>query len=258
MCKLYMSASRGLLEAQFGVHPPADCVEGEVHPRERGMLIRSGDFGLVCAAAHWGDVGEQERSGPRRPEAPSSSLPGSSYLNTTINASVVGDHPATRAAWRWGQRCLVPVAWLWPAEASGCHSSRHRLLMEGGEALALAGVWLARPKPTGASAAVCFSMITIARPHCLAASTPCHGSQPCTSVVAIARRDWVDWLEGSDRAARGVMNAAAAADHLALAINCHGPSWGWTTAAIDHRGRSDRYNAPDDRRPIAMTEDSLH
>jgi len=98
MCKLYLSAPRELLEVQFGVHPPADCVEGEVQPHGRGMLIRSGDFGLDCVAANWGDVGVQERS------AACPSSPGLSCLTTTISAGVVADHPATRAAWRWGQR----------------------------------------------------------------------------------------------------------------------------------------------------------
>jgi len=252
MCKLYLSAPRELLEVQFGVHPPADCVEGEVQPHGRGMLIRSGDFGLDCVAANWGDVGVQERS------AACPSSPGLSCLTTTISAGVVADHPATRAAWRWGQRCLVPAAWWLSVDSKRRIASRQGLVLGGGDALALAGVWVVRPRPANASARICFSMITIPRPHCSAECAPCKRPQPCANVVAIARKDWVDWLEGSDRAARGVMHAAAEADDLAPAINGHGRPGEWTTAAIDRREQGGLHNVLDDRRAMAMTEDSLH
>jgi hypothetical protein len=126
------------------------------------------------------------------------------------------------------------------------------------EALALAGVWFVRPSPTSTRDAVCFSMLTTLGPRCPAVSALCQGPRQCLSVVAIARKHWVDWLEGSNRAAKLVLQTSVAAGDLPAALNWCGRWRRMSSAAIDRRERRVDYNVPKDCFALALTDDSLH
>lgn len=118
MCNLYHVSPKGDLTTYFRALPPVGAVEdaaGPVGPFGLGVFIREVQGERVATLGQWGLIrpGQPERIDYLQPKPSASGRVLKPRPRSTNNARIEGieSKPAFKAAWKAGQRCLVPAAW---------------------------------------------------------------------------------------------------------------------------------------------------
>ena len=207
MCNLYHLAPREHIETYFRAQVPDDYREVAVGPFNTGLFMRTavGDPGAPISAVmgQWGLIAPG--SATRRPAS-------RAILTNNARAESIAVRPTYRAAWRLGQRCLIPAAWYQEPNWETGKNIWWRLQRADGAPWALAGIWSEWADPATGEIVPSYSMITINcddhpmlnRLHKPDPKLPAD-SQDKRSVVALMPADWPAWLSGDEAQARALM-----------------------------------------------------
>lgn len=135
----------------------------------------------------------------------------------TVNAraETVGSSRLYGNAWRTGQRCLIPVRWIFePCYETG-RNVWHRIGVDGWQPCCVAGIWR-RYEGADGRERVGMAMLTVnADTHPLFARMHRPGEEK-RGVVILRRDDYDEWLHVHDiEAARRMLNLLPAADMTA-------------------------------------------
>ena len=133
-------------------------------------------------------------------------------------AETVGSSRLYGNAWRNGQRCLIPVRWIFePCYETG-RNVWQRIGVDGWQPYCVAGIWWRYEGDDGRER-VGMAMLTVnADTHPLFARMHRTGEEK-RGVVMLRRDDYDEWLHGRDiEAARRMLNLLPAADMTAGSI----------------------------------------
>jgi len=209
MCNLYHMAPRDHVERHFRTLLPEGYREVAVGPFNQGLLLRRGVAGLDAVLGQWGMIAPGSAS--RRPAS-------RAILTNNARAESVASRPTYRAAWRAGQRCLIPAAWYQEPNWETGKNVWWRMRRVDGAPWALAGIWSEWTDPGSGEIVPSFTMLTIncdghpllGRLHKPDPSLPAD-AQDKRSVVALEPGQWRDWLEGDEQRARQLLAVPDAA-----------------------------------------------
>lgn len=184
MCVNYVPIQRKILRDVFGVEPPPQPWQQEIWPDYLAPIIRGDNSGEPHAAiASFGMI-------PRNRTAP-----GCKPLDTTnARSETIGERRTYSAAWKNGQRCLVPMhAFFEPNYEHGPKSVRYRIWLEDEPAFAVAGLW--RDWPDGL---ISFTMLTVNADNDPVMSRMHAPGKEKRSIVVVPRQEWAEWLGSRD------------------------------------------------------------
>ncbi|GAB1389607.1 MAG: hypothetical protein AMXMBFR78_12910 [Rubrivivax sp.] len=213
MCNLYHLAPREQVERHFRhlhLQLPPDYPEvpvaGRPHavgPYGQGLIVRRLGADREALMAQWGMIAPGSRT--RRPAS-------RAILTNNARAETVAERPTYRAAWRQGQRCLIPcAAYLEPNWETG-RNLWWLMRRADGAPWALAGLWSSWVDPGSGEIVPNFTMLTIncdghpllSRLHKPDPTLPAD-AQDKRAVVALEPEAWSRWLEGSEQDARALL-----------------------------------------------------
>ncbi len=119
--------------------------------------------------------------------------PDKRYMTVNARSETVAEKPAFRAAWRAGQRCFIPAAWVFePNWESGKHV-RYQIGVADWRPLCVAGVWRAWREPDGGES-FAMAMLTVnADDHDVMKHMHKPGGEK-RSVVILRPADYDEWL----------------------------------------------------------------
>jgi putative SOS response-associated peptidase YedK len=192
MCTNYRPGARDLLKAHFAVADAAWPTPwpDETWPTYAGPVLlgphatpETGRFGLV---PHWAKEAD--------------------FGRRTYNArsETVAEKPSFRDAWRRSQRCLIPALWFCEPNWESGKARRWKIYDDGGEPLALAGLWSRWQQPDG-TPLLSYTMLTVnADGHPLMQRFHKPGEEK-RSVVVLRGAERQAWLEGSEPQARALL-----------------------------------------------------
>lgn len=201
MCTNYRPGARDLLQAHFAGASWAGDWPEEVWPTYLAPVLTGpgaaqlGRFGLV---PHWAKE--------------------ASFGKKTYNArsETVAEKPSFRDAWRRGQRCLIPALWFCEPNWESGKAQRWRIFDEGGEPLALAGLWARWQPPGGGEPWLSFSMLTVnADAHPLMRRFHRPGEEK-RSVVVLRDDARAAWLQGDLPTAQALLRPPEGLDAAPL------------------------------------------
>ncbi len=120
--------------------------------------------------------------------------PGKRYMTVNARSETVGEKPAYRAAWRVGQRCLIPAAWIYePNWETGKHV-KYRIGLAGWRPFCVAGVWRTW-KEAGGTESIAMAMLTVNADGHPIMQRP---DDEKRSVVMLQHVDYEAWLATSE------------------------------------------------------------
>ena len=216
MCNLYHVSPKGDLTTYFRALPPEGLVAGPVGPFGVGAFLRRVDGELRCTLGQWGLIrpGQPERIDylPAKPGPSGKTL--KPRPRSTNNARIEGieSKPTFKAAWKAGQRCLVPAQWYQEPNWETGRNVWWQLRRADGLPWALAGLWSEWVDPQTGEVVPNFTLITcncdthplLARLHKPDPALPAE-AQDKRSLIHIEPEHWAQWLEGSEDEARALI-----------------------------------------------------
>ncbi|MGV0128600.1 SOS response-associated peptidase [Burkholderia gladioli] len=169
----------------------------EIYPDYLAPIVRAAGDGADAVLANFGMIPKAHQP------------PGKRYMTVNARSETVGEKPAYRAAWRAGQRCLIPAAWIYePNWETGKHI-KYRIGLAGWRPFCIAGVWRAWKEPDGTES-IAMAMLTVnADEH----EVMKHMHQPGDekrSVVILKSEDHDEWLHAENvEVVRSMLNLDA-------------------------------------------------
>ncbi|MDL5030633.1 SOS response-associated peptidase family protein [Pelomonas sp. APW6] len=216
MCNLYHVSPKGDLTTYFRSMPPDGLVEAPIGPFGQGTFVRRVAGERVATVGQWGLIrpGQPERIDYLAPKAGPAGKARKPRPRSTNNARVEGIEakPTFKAAWKAGQRCLVPAQWYQEPNWETGRNVWWQLRRADGLPWALAGLWSEWIDPQTGEVVPNFTLITcncdahplLARLHKPDTTLPADG-QDKRSLVHIEPEHWAQWLEGSEDEARALI-----------------------------------------------------
>ncbi|WP_186068014.1 SOS response-associated peptidase [Burkholderia gladioli] len=174
----------------------------EIYPDYLAPIVRAAADGADAVLANFGMIPKAHQP------------PGKRYMTVNARSETVGEKPAYRAAWRAGQRCLIPAAWIYePNWETGKHV-KYRIGLTGWRPFCIAGVWRAWKKPDGTES-IAMAMLTVnADEHEVMKHMHRPGDEK-RSVVILRPEDYGEWMRTRDlEAARTLLQTWPAGDML--------------------------------------------
>lgn len=175
----------------------------EIYPDYLAPIVRAAGDGVEAVLANFGMIPKA-----RQP-------PGKRYMTVNARSETVGERQAFRTAWRDGQRCLIPAAWVFePNWETGKHV-RFRIGVTDWRPFCVAGVWRAWREPDGRES-IAMAMLTVnADEHDVMKHMHRPGDEK-RSVVILKLGDHDEWLHTRNaEAARAMLQLYPAADMAA-------------------------------------------
>ncbi|CAB3762478.1 hypothetical protein GQ57_11275 [Burkholderia sp. MSh2] len=214
MCTHYRAPDEdpGISELKIGIGDlyRRDPWQPDVYPDYPAPLVRAAGDGLEVAAAvfgFWPKFMQPERVDERGRK-------GRKLDTVNARAETVGSSRLYGNAWRNGQRCLIPVRWIFePCYESG-RNVWHRIGVDGWQPCCVAGIW--RRYDGGARSCIGMAMLTMnADDHPVFARMHRPGDEK-RGVVILHRDDYDEWLHARDvEAARRLLELLPAGDMAA-------------------------------------------
>lgn len=216
MCNLYHVSPKGDLTTYFRSLPPDGLVEAPVGPFGSGVFLRRVDGELVGTLGQWGLIrpGQPERIDYLQPRPDPGGKVRKPRPRSTNNARIEGidAKPTFKAAWKAGQRCLVPAQWYQEPNWETGRNVWWQLRRADGLPWALAGLWSEWVDPQTGEVVPNFTLITcncdghplLSRLHKPDPTLPAD-AQDKRSLVHINREHWTQWLEGTEDEARALI-----------------------------------------------------
>ncbi|WP_176048129.1 SOS response-associated peptidase family protein [Burkholderia sp. BCC1644] len=155
--------------------------KADVWPDYPAPIIRAAAAGAEAVVANFGMM-------------PKAFQPaGKHFMTVNARSETVAEKPAYRAAWRAGQRCLIPAAWIYePNWETGKHV-RYRIGVGDWRPYCVAGIWRAWRGPDGAET-LAMAMLTVnADEHPVMKHMHKPGDEK-RSVVILQPHDFEEWL----------------------------------------------------------------
>lgn len=216
MCNLYHVSPKGDLTTYFRALPPLGAVDGSggpVGPFGLGVFVREVGGERVATVGQWGLIrpGQPARIDYLPPKPSASGRVLKPRPRSTNNARIEGieSKPTFKAAWKAGQRCLVPAAWYQEPNWETGRNVWWQLRRADGLPWALAGLWSEWIDPQTGEVVPNFTMITcncdahplLSRLHKPDPTLP-PAQQDKRSLIHLEPEDWDCWLHGSEAEAR--------------------------------------------------------
>ncbi|WP_088281037.1 SOS response-associated peptidase [Ideonella sp. A 288] len=203
MCNLYHMSPREHVERYFRAQLPLEYREVAVGPFNTGLFLKHGADGPTAVMGQWGMIGPGSKT--RRPTS-------RAILTNNARAESIGERATYKAAWRNGQRCLIPAAWYQEPNWETGKNIWWRMRRTDGDPWALAGIWSEWTDPSTGEIVPSYSMITIncdghpllGRLHKPDPKLP-PDQQDKRSVVPLAPTNWNAWLTGDEVQARSLL-----------------------------------------------------
>jgi putative SOS response-associated peptidase YedK len=157
----------------------------EIWPDYSAPIIRATSEGAEAVLANFGMIPRAHQPAGKR------------FMTVNARAETVGEKPAFRGAWRAGQRCLIPAAWIYePNWETGKHV-KYRIGLDGWRPFCIAGVWRVWREPDG-SESLAMAMLTVsADEHPLMRRMHKTGDEK-RSVVILRPEDYDEWLSSTN------------------------------------------------------------
>lgn len=238
MCNLYNVGSKD----ELAIHLRAfghelllpDLPKATVGPFDTGWFLRPGPRGWMAQAGQWGLIrpGQPERIDRVQPKAQPGKKPPAPRPRSTNNARLEGieTKPTFKAAWRSGQRCLIPMAWYQEPNWETGKNLWWHLRHADGLPWMVAGLWSEWTDPTTGELVPNFTALTVnCNDHPLLSrlhkpEVDPHTRQPLPwaeqdkrSLVHIEPAHWQAWAQG-DIAAAKVLLVPAPLSSFDLAV----------------------------------------
>ncbi|WP_186224553.1 SOS response-associated peptidase [Burkholderia gladioli] len=155
----------------------------EIYPDYLAPIVRAAGDGAEAVLANFGMIPKAHQP------------PGKRYMTVNARSETVGEKPAYRAAWRAGQRCLIPAAWIYePNWETGKHI-KYRIGLAGWRPFCIAGVWRIWKEADGTES-IAMAMLTVnADEHEVMKHMHRPGEEK-RSVVILRPEDHDEWLCG--------------------------------------------------------------
>ncbi|WP_186057656.1 SOS response-associated peptidase [Burkholderia gladioli] len=169
----------------------------EIYPDYLAPIVRAAGDGADAVLANFGMIPKAHQP------------PGKRYMTVNARSETVGEKPAYRAAWRAGQRCLIPAAWIYePNWETGKHV-KYRIGLAGWRPFCIAGVWRAWKEPDGTES-IAMAMLTVnADEHEVMKHMHRPGDEK-RSVVILESEDHDEWLHAENvEVGRSMLNLDA-------------------------------------------------
>ncbi|WP_186262315.1 SOS response-associated peptidase [Burkholderia gladioli] len=169
----------------------------EIYPDYLAPIVRAAGDGTDAVLANFGMIPKAHQP------------PGKRYMTVNARSETVGEKPAYRAAWRAGQRCLIPAAWIYePNWETGKHI-KYRIGLAGWRPFCIAGVWRAWREPDGTES-IAMAMLTVnADEHEVMKHMHRPGDEK-RSVVILESEDHDEWLHAENvEVVRSMLNLDA-------------------------------------------------
>ncbi|MEK6420043.1 MAG: SOS response-associated peptidase family protein [Burkholderia gladioli] len=165
----------------------------EIYPDYLAPIVRADGDGAAAVLANFGMIPKAHQPAGKR------------YMTVNARSETVAEKPAFRAAWRAGQRCLIPAAWIYePNWETGKHV-KYRIGLDGWRPFCIAGVWRSWKEADGQES-ISMTMLTVnADEHAVMKHMHKPGDEK-RSVVILRSEDHDEWLNTSDvEAARSML-----------------------------------------------------
>ena len=197
MCNRYRPATVTYIRDVFGftlLEEPEPYATSGIGPLQRGPFVRAG----TLVTGQWGLIPWFSKT--RRPTGKA----GQAISTNNCRIETVATAPSFQAAWKRGQRCLIPaVDYDEPFWGSG-RNVWWRFARRDGEAWMLGGLWSEWADPAGGETVASYTMLTqncdghplLGLMHKPDPGLPPH-EQDKRAVVPIERAEWDCWLNGT-------------------------------------------------------------
>ncbi len=204
MCNLYHVSPKGDIVTYFRTSVPDPWLDAPiVGPFGLGAFLRASGEGLECVLGQWGLIRPGQ---PERIDRLPSKVPGRhGRPRSTNNARIEGieSKPTFKAAWKAGQRCLVPAQWYQEPNWETGKNIWWQLRRADGLPWALAGLWSEWVDPQTGEVVPNFTMLTtncdthplLNRLHKPDPDMPAD-AQDKRSLVHLEPGQWDAWLRG--------------------------------------------------------------
>ncbi|WP_126242325.1 SOS response-associated peptidase [Burkholderia gladioli] len=177
----------------------------EIYPDYLAPIVRAAGDGADAVLANFGMIPKAHQP------------PGKRYMTVNARSETVGEKPAFRAAWRAGQRCLIPAAWIYePNWETGKHI-KYRIALAGWRPFCVAGVWRTWREPDGRES-IAMAMLTVNADEHEVMQRMHRPDDEKRSVVILRTEDHDEWLHTlNNEAARTMLQFRPADDLIAEA-----------------------------------------
>lgn len=224
MCNLYNLSPKEDVErfirAQMRQQSLPDYTPTTVGPFATGLFIRANGDSLIGTLGQWGLIrpGQPDRIDYVKPKVAPGKKPPAPRQRSTNNARIEGieSKPTFSAAWRNGQRCLIPASWYAEPNWETGKNIWWHLRRADGAPWFIAGLWSEWTDLATGEVIPNFTMLTcncdahplLNRLHKPDPKLPAN-QQDKRSLVHIAPEHWDQWLTGSENEARELITPQA-------------------------------------------------
>lgn len=173
----------------------------EIWPDYLAPIVRAAGGGAEAVVANFGMMPKAFQPAGKR------------FMTVNARSETVGEKPAYRTAWHAGQRCLIPVKWVYePNWETGKHV-RYRIGVGDWQPYCVAGVWRAWHGTDGAET-LAMAMLTVnADEHPVMKHMHRLGDEK-RSVVILRPGDYEEWLHTTSVEAARAMLQLYPADEM--------------------------------------------
>lgn len=219
MCNLYNVSPKGEAERYIGkVAMLPDYVLGTVGPFQAGLFLRPVEGTLLGQIGQWGLIrpGAPSRIELIEPKVMPGTKPRKPQPKSTNNARLESAHrlPTFSAAWKAGQRCLIPASWYQEPNLETGRNIWWQLRRADGLPWMLAGLWSEWTDPQTGEVVPNFTMLTrncnehplLNRLHKPDPKLQPGEPEDKRAVVHVEPERWEAWLLGSEKQAREVLS----------------------------------------------------
>ncbi|WP_342705123.1 SOS response-associated peptidase [Burkholderia arboris] len=205
MCTNYRAPHEDYELRELRIEPFSDLYrrfpwKPEIYPDYLAPIVRASGDGAEAVIANFGVM-------------PKAFQPaGKHFMTVNARSETVAEKPAYRAAWRAGQRCLIPAAWIYePNWETGKHV-RYRIGVGDWQPYCVAGIWRAWRGQDGVET-LAMAMLTVnAAEHPVMKHMHKPGDEK-RSVVILRPADYDEWLHTTNvDAARAMLQLYPASD----------------------------------------------
>ncbi len=206
MCTNYRAPHEDYELRELKIQPFSDLYrrfpwKPEIFPDYLAPIVRAAGGGAEAAVANFGMMPKVFQPA------------GKHFMTVNARSETVGEKPAYRSAWRAGQRCLIPAAWIYePNWETGKHV-RYRIGVDGWQPYCVAGIWRAWRGADGVET-LAMSMLTVnADEHPVMKHMHKPGDEK-RSVVILRPSDYDEWLHTTNVDAARAMLQLYPADEM--------------------------------------------